>query len=76
MDEVFLNKVHANNLDCFISKAVSAVSAMDAGFLPNDNFSCDLGIHSIIDSALDQRKILSDCQQNKIVNVYYHVTGT
>lgn len=76
MDEVFLNSVQSDNKNCMISKAESAILGLESGFLPHENFLCDLLFHSIIDNALERRKWLSDCQLNKIVNVYYRITGT
>lgn len=76
MDEVFLNKVQSDNINCLIDKCEKYVSRLQAGLLLDDNFLCDLTYHSIVDNALESHKMLSDCQLTKIVNVYYHITGT
>lgn len=75
MDEVFLNNVSADNIKCMIHKTESAILGTELGILPNDNFFCDLSFHSIIESALNKRKMLSECDLTKIVNVYYRITG-
>lgn len=76
MDEVFIDKVKSDNLDCWINKLESAVLGYQTGQMPNSNFFCDVQFHSIVNRGLERKEWLRLCDLERIINVYYNITGT
>lgn len=76
MDETFISDVQSDNLDCWISKVENAVASKQAGLAVNPNYYCDTQFHSIVDKALSHADWLAECDLERIVNVYYRITGT
>ena len=76
MDEVFIDNVKSDNLNCWISKLESAVLGYQTGQMPNSNFFCDVQFHSIVNKGLERKDWLRLCDLERIINVYYNITGT
>lgn len=76
MDEVFIDNVKNDNLNCWTNKVESAILSRQSGLMPNSNFFCDVQFHSIVNKALERKEWLRLCDLERIINVYYRITGT